>query len=75
MERASLLEILLENRHEFLQALNHKTIGPDLVRQQFIRTWQRLAQILRKYLVNQTVTTVFQLLGLFHRFRCLGGPG
>jgi len=53
MEREILLEILLENRYEFLQALDQKTIGPDLVRHQFVRTWQRLAQILRKHLVNQ----------------------
>lgn len=65
MERASLLEILLENRHEFLQALNHKTIGPDLVRQQFIRTWQRLAQILRKYLVDQKSRPSFSYLAFF----------
>lgn len=66
MERASLLEILLENRHEFLQALNHKTIGPDLVRQQFIWAWQRLAQILRKYLVNQKSRPYFSYLAFFN---------
>ncbi len=64
-ERASLLEILLENRHEFLQALEQKTIGPDLVRQQFIRTWQRLAQILRKYLVNRKPQSSFSYLAFF----------
>ena len=65
MERGNLLEIILENRHEFLQALNDKTIGPDLVRQQFIRTWQRLAQILRKYLVDQKSRPSFSYLAFF----------
>ncbi len=65
VERRSLLEILLENRHEFFQALDHKTIGPDLVRQQFIRTWQQLAQILRKHLVNQKSLSSFSYLAFF----------
>ncbi len=64
-ERGNLLEIILENRYEFLQALNDKTIGPDLVRQQFIRTWQRLAQILRKYLVDQKSRPSFSYLAFF----------
>ena len=53
VERGHLMEIILENRHEFLQALDNKTISSDLVRQQFIRTWQRFSHILRKYLVDQ----------------------
>jgi hypothetical protein len=65
VERGNLLEILLENRHEFFQALDGKTIGPDLVRQQFIRTWQRIAQILRKYLVNRKSLSSFSYLAFF----------
>ena len=65
LERGNLLEILLENRHEFFEVLNHKTISPDLVRQQFIWTWQRLAQILRKYLVNQKSLSSFSYLAFF----------
>jgi hypothetical protein len=64
-ERAILMEILLENRHEFLQALSRNAIGTDLVRQQFIWTWQRLAQILRKYLVNQKSRPSFSYLAFF----------
>jgi hypothetical protein len=64
-ERASLLEMLLENRHEFLQAISQKTIGTDLVRQQFIRTWQRLSQVLRKHLVNQKSHSSFSYLAFF----------
>ncbi len=65
MERASLLEILLANRYEFLQALNNKTISSNLVRRQFIWTWQRLAQILRKYLVNEQSRPPLSYLAFF----------
>ena len=65
VERGNLLEILLENRHEFFQALDNKTISPDLVRQQFIRTWQSVAQILRKHLVNQKSLSSFSYLAFF----------
>jgi hypothetical protein len=65
MERASLLEILLQNRHEFLQALSDKTIDSNLVRQQFVWTWQRLAQILRKYHVNQQSRPPLSYLAFF----------
>ena len=64
-ERASLLEILLQNRHEFLQALSDKTIDSNLVRQQFVWTWQRLAQILRKYHVNQQSRPPLSYLAFF----------
>jgi hypothetical protein len=64
-ERASLLEMLLENRHEFLQVLGDRAIGTELVRQQFIWTWQRLARILRKYLVNQKSRSSFSYLAFF----------
>ncbi len=64
-ERASILEILLENRYAFLQALNDKTISTNLVRQQFIRTWNRFARILRKYHVNQQSRPSFGYLAFF----------
>ena len=65
VDRGNLLEMLLENRHEFFHALDDKTIAPDLVRQQFIRTWQRLAQILRKHLVNRRSFSSFSYLAFF----------
>jgi hypothetical protein len=64
-ERANLLETLLENRHEFLNALEYETIDQDLVRQQFIWTWQRLTQILRKYLVKQKTLSPLKYLAFF----------
>jgi hypothetical protein len=64
-ERSSLLETLLETRHGFLRALSRKTIGPDLVREQFIWSWQRLAKVLRKYLVNQKSRSPLSYLAFF----------
>ena len=64
-ERARLLETILENRHEFLQVLDHKTISRDLVRQQFIWTWQRITQILRKYMVKQKSLSPLNYLAFF----------
>lgn len=64
-ERATLVETILETRHGFLRALSRKTIGPDLVREQFIWSWQRLAQVLRKYLVNQKHRSPLSYLAFF----------
>lgn len=64
-ERENMLEILLENRYEFLQVLEQKTISPDLIRQQFVWTWQRLARTLRKYLVNQKTGPFLSYLAFF----------
>jgi hypothetical protein len=65
VERGKLLEILLENRHEFFEVLDRKTISQDFVRKQFIWTWQRLAHILRKYLVNHKPFSPFGYLAFF----------
>jgi hypothetical protein len=64
-ERVKLLEILLQNRHEFLQALESQTVSRDLVRRQFIWTWQNLAQILRKYLIMQESRPSLSYLAFF----------
>lgn len=64
-ERVKLLEILLENRYEFLQALESRTVNRDLVRRQFIWTWRNLAQILRKYLITQGSRPSLSYLAFF----------
>lgn len=64
-ERRDLLAILLENRYEFLDAIDRRTIDSDLVRRQFIRTWQRLSLILRKCLVNQKSRPPLSYLAFF----------
>lgn len=64
-ERGKLLEILLENRHAFFEALDRGTIGRDLVRQQFVWSWQQLADILRKHLINRKSLSPFGYLAFF----------
>lgn len=64
-ERRSLLESLLETRHGFVQALTERALGRDLVREQFIRTWQNLTPILRKYLVKQLSKSPLTYLAFF----------
>lgn len=64
-ERANLLGTLLDNRHEFLNAFENQTIGRDFVRQQFIWTWEKLTEILRKYLVKQKNLSPFQYMAFF----------
>ncbi len=52
-EQQALFEILMDARYGFINALNEKTPGQDLVRTQFIRTWQNVAGILRTHLVKK----------------------
>jgi len=46
-ERQTLFETLLDSRYGFVRALEDKDIGNDLIRQQFVWTWQQLNSILR----------------------------
>ncbi len=53
-ERRCLFEALIETRYGFVRAMSEKKTGPDLVRQQFVWTWQQLASTLRTHLVKKT---------------------
>jgi soluble lytic murein transglycosylase-like protein len=52
-ERQILLDVLLETRYRFVEALSRKTHCQDFVRQQFLRAWKQLSPILRAHL-NQS---------------------
>jgi hypothetical protein len=52
-EQQRLFETLLDTRYGFVRALTEKTVGENLVREQFIRTWQNLAGTLRTHLVKK----------------------
>jgi hypothetical protein len=52
-ERQALFETLLDARHSFVRAMNENTAGKDIVREQFVRTWQNLSGILRTHLVKK----------------------
>jgi hypothetical protein len=50
-DRDTLLGVLLETRHSFVDVLaGAQQAGQDLVREQFIRAWERLAPIFRRLL-------------------------
>ncbi|HNR12464.1 MAG TPA: lytic transglycosylase domain-containing protein [Thermodesulfobacteriota bacterium] len=51
-ERRKLLEVILDTRHGFVRALSENTLERDLVREQFVYTWQQLAEILKTHLIN-----------------------
>jgi len=52
-EQRTLFETLLETRYGFVRALENKAIGNELIRQQFVWTWQQLDSILRSHLVKK----------------------
>jgi len=64
-EKGEVLETLLEIRYGFLKALTDKSIGRDFINEQFIWTWQRLAAILKKYLVTQMSESPLNYLAFF----------
>jgi hypothetical protein len=64
-ERTTVFETLLEMRYQFVQALTEKTVGRDLVREQFVRAWQRITPFLRKYLVRQPSRPPLSYLAFF----------
>ena len=64
-ERMNILEILLENRHEFIEALENRTIDRNFIRRQYVWTSERLTGILRKYLIKQKNLSALQYLTFF----------
>ncbi len=52
-ERQALFEALLDARYGFVRAMAEKNPGKDLVRAQFVYTWQNIARILRTHLVKK----------------------
>jgi len=64
-ERRDLLELLIETRSQFTQALKENTLERDLVREQFVSIWGKLSQVLRKYLVQQRSLSLLNVLAFF----------
>ncbi len=63
-ERAEVLRILLQARYQLAAELaeEHPRPGTDMVRQQFVETWEGLAPLFRKYLVHDTVSAQLSYL-------------
>jgi len=64
-EQADLLETLIDTRQGFIRSLIENTLGDNLIREQFVWTWKRLATILRSHLVTQPSTILLKYLSFF----------
>jgi hypothetical protein len=64
-EQADLLETLLDTRQGFIRSLIENTLGNNLIREQFVWTWKRLATTLRSHLVTQPSTSLLKYLSFF----------
>ena len=64
-EQGDLLETLLDTRQGFIRSLIENTLGNNLIREQFVWTWKRLATILRNHLVAQPSTSLLKYLSFF----------
>lgn len=64
-EQGDLLETLLDTRQGFIRSLIENTLGNNLIREQFVWTWKRLATILRSHLVTQPSTSLLNYLSFF----------
>ncbi|HJX31000.1 MAG TPA: lytic transglycosylase domain-containing protein [Thermodesulfobacteriota bacterium] len=64
-EQADLLETLLDTRQGFIRSLIENTLGNNLIREQFVWTWKRLATILRTHLVTRPSNSLLKYLSFF----------
>jgi len=64
-EATSLMERLLENRYGFVRAFSEGGISRNLVREQFVSSWEGISRILRKYLSGQPSISPLDTLSFF----------
>ena len=64
-EKGVIFDTVLQTRHHFNQALMSRQPDRDLVRQQFIFAWQRLAPIFRKHLTSSPSASLISYLAFF----------
>ncbi len=66
-DRNLLLEVLLDTRYRFVDALSRPvTISDrDFVREQFVRAWKRLSPILRRHIGGQPSENLLRYLSFF----------
>ena len=61
-EKKDLLDLLLDMRYQFVEAMTKGDRGKDLVREQFVRAWRTAAPILRRHLAQQDAPTLLNHL-------------
>ena len=64
-EQLNLSETLLDTRQGFIRVLSQKAFGNNLIREQFVWTWQRLATTLRTHLATKPSTSLLKYLAFF----------
>jgi hypothetical protein len=64
-DRQTLLDVLLETRYRFLEALAQSYTGKDFVRDQFIWAWQQLSPVFRNNLGDEPSATLMGYLAFF----------
>jgi hypothetical protein len=64
-ERRILFDVLLETRYRFVDELGQSRHGPDFVRQQFMRAWDRLAPVFRAHLGKSPSDAPMSYLAFF----------
>lgn len=64
-ERLLLLDVLLRMRHDFQNELENPVPGRDLVRAQFVETWEILGPLFRAHLVSPGSGSVLGYLAFF----------
>ncbi len=64
-ERLLLLDVLLRMRHDFLNELENPVPGRDLVRAQFVETWEILGPLFRVHLFSPASGSVLGYLAFF----------
>ena len=64
-ERQTLLDILLDLRYRFAEGLSAQTIGKDLVRVEFVKTWQQLGPIFKNHIGTTHSDNILGYLSFF----------
>jgi hypothetical protein len=64
-ERNEIFDTLISMRHTFTEALVENTLTQDLIRGQFIDSWDRVSKILRKYLFQESSLRLLRHLAFF----------
>jgi hypothetical protein len=61
-EKSELLDLLLDTRYRFVEALTKGDRGKDLVREQFVEAWRKAAPILRRRMAQQDAPGLLRYL-------------
>ena len=67
-----LIDVLLDTRHFFADALERSEVNEDFVRKQFVDAWQQLSPVFRRQLFSHPSDNLLGYLGFFTAADALG---